>query len=209
MSRPKLTYFDAPVSRGEECRLALHVAGIDFEDERLKSADWPARKPSTPFGSLPVFTVPGHAPVAQTNAILVLIGRRHGLHPKDDFVAAQHEAVMAHVEDLRGAMRPSMVAKDPAEKKRLREQLASEYLPTWAAQVERLIGEGPFFGGAALCVVDLKLYVTQRWIRSGALDHIPVDIWAGFPKLVRVHDAVAAHPRIQAWYAAGAKSAST
>ena len=36
MSKPKLTYFDAPVSRGEECRLALHLAGIDFEDVRIK-----------------------------------------------------------------------------------------------------------------------------------------------------------------------------
>ena len=35
MSKPKLIYFDAPVSRGEECRLALHLAGIDFEDVRI------------------------------------------------------------------------------------------------------------------------------------------------------------------------------
>ena len=32
MSKPKLSYFDAPVSRGEECRLALHAANVDFED---------------------------------------------------------------------------------------------------------------------------------------------------------------------------------
>ena len=38
MTKPKLTYFDAPVSRGEECRLALHLAGVDFEDDRLKRA---------------------------------------------------------------------------------------------------------------------------------------------------------------------------
>lgn len=209
MQKPKLTYFDAPVSRGEECRLALHVAGVDFEDDRVKFTDWPTRKASTPFGSLPVFTVPGHEPLAQTNAILVLIGRRHGLHPKDDFDAARHEAVMAHVEDLRAAIRPSMVTKDPAEKKTLREQLVREYLPTWAAQVERLIGEGPFFDGATLSVVDLKLFVVTRWIRSGSLDHIPVDVWASYPKLLRVHDAVAAHPRVQAWYAPRVDAATT
>jgi glutathione S-transferase len=32
------------VSRGEECRLALHLAGIDFQDVRINSADWPAMK---------------------------------------------------------------------------------------------------------------------------------------------------------------------
>jgi hypothetical protein len=31
MNKPKLTYFDAPVSLGEKCRLALHLAGIDFD----------------------------------------------------------------------------------------------------------------------------------------------------------------------------------
>ena len=204
MSKPKLTYFDAPVSRGEECRLALHIAGIDFEDERIKFTDWPARKPSTPFGSLPVFTVPGHPQLAQTNAILTLIGRRHGLHPKDDFQAAQHESVMASVEDLRAAIRPSMVTKDPEEKKRLREELARDTIPTWAKNVEQLIGDGPFFGGATVNVVDLKLFVTLRWLRSGVLDHIPADLLNGFPKLLRVVDAVGEHPRVKDWYQAKA-----
>ena len=50
-----------------------------------------------------------------------------------------------------------MVTKDPDEKRQLREALASEYLPQWAANVERLIGDGPFFGGADPQVVDLKI----------------------------------------------------
>src|SRR4051812_10283278 len=54
MTKPKLTYFDAPVSRGEECRLALHLAGVEFEDDRIKGPDWPALKPTTPYGSVPV-----------------------------------------------------------------------------------------------------------------------------------------------------------
>ena len=87
MSKPKLTYFDAPVSRGEECRLALHLADVDFEDVRIKPADWPALKPTTPFGSLPLYEEPGHPVLAQTNAILVLLGRRHRLHPADDYTA--------------------------------------------------------------------------------------------------------------------------
>ena len=38
MQKPKLTYFDAPVSRGEECRLALHFSGIEFEGVRIGAA---------------------------------------------------------------------------------------------------------------------------------------------------------------------------
>ena len=54
MNKPRLTYFDFAGSRGEECRIALHLAGVDFDDERIKSADWPAMKASVPFGALPV-----------------------------------------------------------------------------------------------------------------------------------------------------------
>jgi len=107
MSKPKLTYFDAPVSRGEECRLALHLAGVDFDDVRIKSADWPGIKAQTPYGGLPMLELPGKAALAHSNAILVLIGRRHGLHPADDFEAARHEGMMQHVEDLRAVVSPT------------------------------------------------------------------------------------------------------
>ncbi len=76
MTRPRLIYFDFAGSRGEECRIALHLAGVDFEDVRIRSAEWPALKPKTPFGSLPILEIPGKPPLAQSNAILVYIGRR-------------------------------------------------------------------------------------------------------------------------------------
>src|SRR6185436_14764647 len=97
MSKIRLIYFDAPVSRGEECRLALHLAGVDFEDVRISGAQWAPMKESKPYGGLPVLELPGRAPLAQSNAILVMIGRLHGLHPKDDFEAARHEGMMQHV----------------------------------------------------------------------------------------------------------------
>jgi prostaglandin-H2 D-isomerase / glutathione transferase len=201
MTKPKLTYFDAPVSRGEECRLALHIAGVDFDDVRIKREDWAALKPTTPFGSVPVLELPGRPALAQSNAILVLIGRQHGLHPEDAFEAARHEAVMCFVEELRAKVSPTIRIADEAEKKKAREELALSYLPTWGEKAERQIGDGPFFGGAKLHVVDLKLYMTVRWFAGGKVDHIPATIFAGFPKLTRVHDAVRDDARVKAWYA--------
>lgn len=200
MPRPKLIYFDAPVSRGEECRLALHLAGIDFEDVRIKSPDWPAMKDQTPYGSMPILELPGHPPFAHSNAILVLIGRRHGLHPTDDFEAARHEGMMQHVEDLRGVVAPT-IRMGNAEKKTAREAMVAGYLPAWARSAERNIVGEPFFGGAKLHVVDLKLYMAVRWFIGGAVDHIPATIFAGYPKLMRVHDAVRDHAGVRSWYA--------
>ena len=199
MTKPKLIYFDAPVSRGEECRLALHLAGMDFEDVRIKGGDWPAMKVETPYGSLPVLELPGRPPLAHSNAILVMIGRLHGLHPSDDFDAARHEGMMHHVEDLRGVVGPTIRMSEP-EKKAAREAMVESFLPAWARSAEQNILGEPFFGGAKLNVVDLKLHMAVRWFIGGKVDHIPATIFAGYPKLMRVHDAVRDHAGVKSWY---------
>jgi len=128
MTMPRLTYFDFAGSRGEECRIALHVAGVDFEDVRVKSSDWPAMKANTPFGAMPVLEIPGKPPLAHSNAILVFIGRQHRLHPADAFEAARHEALMCAVEELRHTITPTLRITEPAEKRKAREALAANEL---------------------------------------------------------------------------------
>ncbi|MBS1200192.1 MAG: hypothetical protein H6R27_870 [Proteobacteria bacterium] len=200
MSKPKLVYFDAPVSRGEECRLALHLAGIDFEDVRIDRAAWSAMKEQTPYGGLPVLELPGKPALAHSNAILVLIGRRHGLHPADDFEAARHEGMMQHVETLRAVVSPTLRMGE-AEKKATREALVAGFLPAWARAAERNITGAPFFGGDRIHVVDLKIYMAVRWFIGGKVDHIPATIFAGYPRLMGVHDAVHEHAGVKSWYA--------
>ncbi len=199
MPKPRLIYFDFAGSRGEECRIALHLAGIDFEDVRIPVAEWPALKPKTPFGSMPVLEIPGKPPLAHSNAILVFIGRRHGLHPKDDFEAARHEALMEYVEDLRHTVGPTLRIADEAQKRAAREELARDYLPAWGTNVENQLGDGPFVGGDALNVVDLKLYMIVRWFASGTVDHVPPTVFDHCAKLKRVYGEVGAHPGVTAW----------
>mgnify|MGYP002365566537 CR=1 FL=1 len=201
MPTTTLTYFDMPASRGEECRLALHIAGVPFTDERLKGPEWQARKATAPFGALPIFTVEGHPPLGQSNTILRLIGKQHGLLPTDLWESAKHEAIMEAVEDLRHRMGPMMRIKDEAEKKRQREEAAREYLPQWAANIEKQIGAGPFIGGEKISVADLKIFVVLGLYLKGGVDHVPATVFDGSPKVVAVHNAVKAHPAVQAWYA--------
>jgi len=200
MTRPRLTYFDMPVSRGEECRLAFVLAGVDFDDHRIKREEWAALKPTTPFGSVPVLEVEGHPPIAQSNAILALIGRLHGLHPSDPYEAARHEAVMCAVEDLRALVAPSGRLPD-AEKRSVREALVTGPLAAWANHIEAQLGEGPFFSGAKPHVVDVKLYVGVRAFRNGVMDYVPGTVFDHAKRLIRLCDAVAEHPAVKAWYA--------
>lgn len=197
-----LTYFDMAASRGEECRLALHIAGVPFTDNRLGRAGWTDLKPATPFGSLPTLECEGRGVIAQSNAILAYVGRVHGMLPSDPWESARHEAMMEAVEDLRHAISPTLRVADDAEKKRLREALAAGPIPTWAANVERLLPEeGPFFGGAHISVADIKLHVVTNWIAKGVVDHLSPTLFDGYPKLTRLRDAVKAHPGFVSWYA--------
>ena len=199
MTKPTLTYFDSASSRGEECRIALTLAGVEFTDRRIKPADWQAMKATTPFGSLPTFEVPGKPVLAQSTAILVYIGREHDLHPKDPFEAARHEALMAHCEDLRHTVTPILRIKEDRE--RLRKELAEGYLMTWAGFTEKQLGAGPFFAGDKLHVADIKLYMVTRWFASGSVDLVPTTVFDRFERISRLYRAVGDHPGVKAWLA--------
>lgn len=201
MSKPTLTYFDFSGSRGEECRLALHAAGVEFTDNRIKAGPaWLELKPNVPYGSMPVLEIPGKPPLGQSNAILVYIGREHGMHPSDNFEAARHESLMAYAEEGRHHVTPILrIGGD--EKAAKREELATNYLPQWATFVEKQLGNGPLVAGDKLHVADIKLYMFVRWFETGTVDHVPRTVFARFEKLTRQYQTVAAHPRIADWVA--------
>lgn len=200
MSKIKLSYFDVPGGRGEDCRLAMFVGGADFEDDRIPFAEWPQRKPGTPTGALPVMTVEGKGTITQSNAILTYLGRTLGLHPTDLWEAARHEALLGASEDLRVAVVPTYYIQDESEKKRAREELARNQVRSWAALNEREIA-GPFVSGDVLHVVDLRLFVMVQWFIGGSMDHIPADVFDDFPKLMALSKAVRSHEKVAAWYA--------
>ena len=200
MSKYKLTYFDFSGSRGEDCRLALFLSGVDFEDNRLVGGAWKDLKPTTPYGALPILECEGKPMLAQSNVILAYVGREYGLHPKDNWEAARHEAVMASVEELRIAMGPSGKITDEAEKKKAREEFAAGYLQDWGRNVSAQI-RGPFVGGEELSVADVKVANMLQTFERGVLDYIPKDVLSSFPKLTTLKETFDSHPKVKEWRA--------
>ena len=200
MRRTTLSYFDFPGGRGEDCRLALYLAGVDFVDDRIPRAQWAERKEQTVWGSVPVLEHQGQR-LGQSNAILWFIGQAHGLLPEDPFEAARHLSILAAVEDVRHKLAPTLWMKDPEQKKAAREAIADGWLRDWARRMEACLGEGPFVGGDAIGVVDLKLFVLMKWIIEGGLDHVPAAVFTDQPKMKALYLAVRAHDQVVAWYA--------
>uniref|UniRef100_A0A7E4W668 glutathione transferase n=1 Tax=Panagrellus redivivus TaxID=6233 RepID=A0A7E4W668_PANRE len=104
MSTIQLTYFD---TRGiaETARLLLKYGKIDFEDVRIKPADWPALKDSTPTGKVPYLKV-GSEIIVESNAINRFIAKRVGLAGKDEFEQAHVDAAADIVKDFYAAVAP-------------------------------------------------------------------------------------------------------
>jgi glutathione S-transferase len=197
MHKLTLTYFDFPGGRGEASRLALHIAGVDWTDNRVKRDDWTALKPTTPFGGLPTLEVQGQGVLSQSNAILSYIGRQYGLMPFDPFEAARHVAVMNAVEELR-AQANATGRKDEEKKRAAREAFAAGYFARWTGHLTRQI-RGPFIGGDELSVADLKVYVAMHSYREGVYDHIPANVLDPFPAIASLMQDVDVYPGVAEW----------
>jgi len=203
MGRIRLSYFDFDGGGGETARLALSIGGIAFEDDRIGFEDWPRRKAEMPFGAVPVLEVDGRQ-VAQSNGINRFVGKLAGLYPDDPWQAAVCDEVMDAVNDIGGKVFATFELSD-AEKKAQREALVAGALPLFLNGLRRRLEEqgGRYFADGRLTVADLKIYIWIRHLRSGALDHIPVDLVERIaPELAAHARRIEAEPGVTAYYAA-------
>ena len=181
MPKLKLTYFDFHGGRGEPARLALAMGGIPFEDDRVTFADWPRRKPETPFGAMPLLDVDGKI-LAQSNAINRYLGKLANLYPTDPWEAALCDETMEAVEDITNKIAATMFLPDE-QKKSERKVLAEGPIPFYLTALERRLEQhgGRYFAGDRLSVADLKVFMLLRQLRSGRARPYP-DRSAGPPR---------------------------
>ena len=206
MSKIVLTYFDIDASRGEAPRLAMIVAGVPFEDRRIPRNEWAAQRDQYPFQSLPVLEVDGKM-ITQSNTINRYVGKLTGLYPKDDWQAALVDEVMDAIEDITTRIGATF-ALEGESKKKARETLAAGPITRFLQQLGARLkaGGGEWFVDRRLTVADLKCFLFVRWLKSGALDHIPADLVDQQAPLLAKHlERVSHHAKIAAYYAARKK----
>jgi glutathione S-transferase len=201
MTNYKLTYFDFSGGRAEPVRIAFHAAGIEFEDHRISFDEFMKTRDTMRFRCAPVLEIDGTV-VTQSNSMLRYVGKMADLYQSDSIQALYCDEAMGAVEDLlHQIVRTFGLEGD--ELKTAREKLVDGWMTTYIKGLGEILerGGGDYIADKRLTVADLKVYVQVRSLRSGTLDHVPVDLVDNLvPALVEHEQRIADDAIVKAYY---------
>jgi glutathione S-transferase len=209
--RYELYYWPEIQGRGEFVRLVLEEAGADYVDvarrpggeNKMLGLMAAARLATPPFA--PPFLKAGNLLMAQTTNILLFLGRRHGLVPRNEagmLWVHQLELTIAdflvEIHDTHHPIGSGLYYEDQKrESKRRAQDFLKNRAPKYLGYFERALARkrGGFLAGARLTTPDLSMFQIVEGLRYA------------FPKAMRryekkyehvlaLHDRVARRPRI-------------
>src|SRR6266581_533829 len=210
----ELYYWPGIQGRGEYVRLALEEAGAAYVDVARGARGTEAMMTMMRQGGTPPFAPPflkaGKLLIGQTANILLYLGARHGLAPKTEAGRLWlHQLQLTitdfvlEVHDTHHPLGPSLYYEDqrgPA-KKRTAEFWKSR-VPKYLGYFEELLeaNGGAYVPGRRLTYVDLSLFQIVAGLRYAFPRHMKT-FEKEIPRLVDLHDRVAARPNIKAYLA--------
>lgn len=213
----QLYYWAEIQGRGEFIRLALEEAGADYVDVAREKGNgalmklWEDRKTETPAFA-PPFLVDGKRLLAQSASILLHLGGRHGLAPKTEAGRLWVNQIQLTIADLvveahdtHHPLGAHLYYEDQKpEAKRRADWFRGERLGKFLGWFEAILARNPkgpkFLVGARLSYADLSLFQAVEGLRY-AFPEAMARAEAEVPKVVALHDRVAARPRIKAYLA--------
>ena len=224
----ELYYWPGIQGRGEFVRLALEEGGAEYIDVALVPEESGGGVPAMmrflegPDVARPPFAPPflkaGRRVIGQTPNILLFLGPRLGLAPRDaagklwvhqlqltlaDFIVEIHDT---H-HPLGGGL--YYEEQKPEAKRRSKEFLANR-LPKYLGYFEHVIVRNPdgkrWLSGSALTYADLSLAQVVAGLRY-AFPQSSADALRACPRVAALHDAVFARPRIKRYAASGRRLA--
>ena len=214
--RYELYYWPSIQGRGEFVRLALEEAGADYVDvargkggvDRMMRVMDGAREKRPPFA--PPFLKAGRLLIGQTADILLFLGGRHGLAPKDEAGRLWTHQLQLTLADLvieaHDAHHPIASAlyyhDQRPEARRRAEDFRRNRIPKFLAYFERVLARNPrgWLVGARATYADLSLFQVVEGL-SYAFPRAMARQAKRWPEVMTLRDRVAARPRIKAYLA--------
>ncbi|HTV89969.1 MAG TPA: glutathione S-transferase family protein [Stellaceae bacterium] len=212
----ELYYWPEIQGRGEFVRLALEEAGAEYVDvarrrggvaamQRLMDG---AAAPHPPFA--PPFLQDGNVLIAQTANILFYVGRRLGLAPREEagrLWAHQLQLTIADIvdeaHDTHHPIASSLYYEEQHDEARRRAaDFVANRIPKYLGYFERVLERNPqgnrHLVGRRTGYCDLSLFQLVAGLRY-AFPAAMARLEPGFARVVRLHDRVAARPRVAAY----------
>lgn len=213
----ELYYWPGIQGRGEFVRLALEEAGADYVDVgRVDGTSalmrlWEDADLQTPSFA-PPFLKHGNQVIGQTANILLYLGDRHGLAPKASAARLWTHQIQLTIADLvteahdvHHPLGGNLYYEDQRQEARRRsETFRQERIPRFLGWFESILARNPkgdkHLVGARLTTADLALFQVVDGLRyefPATMKQAEVDC----PRVIALHDRVAARPRIKAYLA--------
>jgi len=214
--RYELFYWPTIQGRGEFVRLALEEAAVPYVDvarskagmKRMQAILDDERLARPPFA--PPFLKAGEALIAQTANILLFLGERHGLAPRNDaarFFTHQLQLTLAdlvtEVHDAHHPIASSLYYEDQKRPARKRTRsLVAERLPKFLGYFERILARNPrgWLVGARVTYADLSLFQVVAGL-SYAYPRAMTKLARKHPRVMETAARVRHRPRIAAYLA--------
>ena len=216
--RYELYYWPTIQGRGEFVRLALEEAGADYVDiarrpgrrgvpamKKVLAAKRLARPPYAP-----PFLKAGKLVIAQTANILLYLGPRLGLAPRDEAGALwAHQLqltiadLVTHIHDTHHPISGWLFYEQQRPAAKLRTADFWRYrVPKFLGYFERVLerSRGPHLLGRRLTYVDLSLFQVVEGLRY-AFPKRMKRFERKVPRVIALHDRIARRPRIAAYLA--------
>ena len=212
--RYELFYWPGIQGRGEFVRLALEEVGADYIDVAREKGGMDKMmrllegKGTTTPPYAPPFLRAGKLVIGQTANILQYLGPRHGLAPATEGGRLWlHQLQLTITDFLKEAhdthhpIASSLYYEDQKEEaKRGTEIFLKQRAPKYAGYFERVLQGKNYVAGARLSYVDLSLFQVVEGMRY-AFPNASKPLERKVPRIVALHDRVAARPRIKAYLA--------
>jgi glutathione S-transferase len=223
-----LYYWPGIQGRGEFVRLALEEAGADYVDTALMPAEKGGGVPALerflagedierpPFA--PPFLKSGRRLIGQTSNILLFLGGRLGLAPRDEsgklWTHQLQLTIADFVDEIHDTHHPIAGAlyyeQQKSAAKRRAKHFVDERLPKFLGYFEKVLERNPERGGwlvgSTLTYADLSIGQVIAGL-SFAFPKRSRAALTGCPGLRRVHERVFARPRIKRYVASGRRLA--
>jgi glutathione S-transferase len=211
--RYELYYWPTIPGRGEFVRLALEDAGADYVDVARKAGGVAAMsrlmearsQKRAPFA--PPFLKSGKTLIAQTANILLYLGPRLGLAPKEEagrlWVHEVQLTIADFVAEVHDTHHPVGVglyyAQQKPEARRRARDFRTQRMPKFLGYFERILAAGGV-AGRRVTYADLSLFQVVAGLRY-AFPRALQSLEPSHPRLAALHDRIAARPRLAPYLA--------